>query len=141
MADLILYDGVCGLCNGLNQFLLARDRADRFRFASLQGHLAREVLRRHGRNADDLDTVYVLPDYGTPTERLLSRSRAIIHVLTSLGGLWRAARLLGLFPVALADVLYTFVARRRYGWFGRYDACPMPLPHHRAKFLDDARPD
>lgn len=137
MADLILYDGVCGLCNRLNQFVLRRDRADRFRFASLQGPVARELLRRYGRAANDLDTVYVIPDHGSAAERLLSKGRAVAHVLRSLGGVWRAARIFELLPVKLLDALYDFVARRRYRWYGRYDACLRPPPSYRSKFLDD----
>ena len=137
MTDLILYDGVCGLCNRLIQFVLRRDRADRFRFAALQGSMARAALRRHGRDAGVLDTVYVIRDHGTAEERILAKSRAILHVLSSLGGLWRPARLLQIVPVRLLDALYDFVARRRYGWFGRHDACRLPAPSERAKFLDD----
>lgn len=137
MADLVLYDGVCGLCNRLNQFILKRDSADRFRFASLQGSLAHDLLHRYGRDPDDLNTVYVIVDHGAPNERLLSKSRAVIHVLRSLGGVWRKARLLEFLPSSLLDALYAFVARHRYGWFGRYDTCLLPPPNYRAKFLDE----
>ncbi|HKR60260.1 MAG TPA: DUF393 domain-containing protein, partial [Pyrinomonadaceae bacterium] len=74
----VLYDGVCGLCNRLNQFLLRRDGQDRFRFASLQSDVAAQLLQRHGTDAIDLDTVYVVADYGMPNERLLSRSDAVL---------------------------------------------------------------
>lgn len=137
MADLVLYDGVCGLCNRLNQFILKRDSADRFRFASLQGSVAHDLLRRYGRDADDLDTVYVVVDYGAPTERLLAKGRAVIHVLTSLGGAWRMARVFQLLPMVLVDALYAIVARHRYRWFGRHETCVLPPPTFRAKFLDE----
>ena len=140
MADLVLYDGVCGLCNRLNQFILKRDSADRFRFASLQGSLAHDLLYRYRRDAGDLNTVYVIVDYGCPSERLLSKGRAVIHVLTSLGGAWKLARVFELLPAAIIDALYAFVARRRYRWFGRYEVCPVPTTRDRAKFLD-ARTD
>ena len=65
---IILYEGVCALCNRLNQFLLKRDIHDRFRFASLQSEFATKVLRRHGADPDDLDTVYVIEGYETPNE-------------------------------------------------------------------------
>ena len=136
MADLILYDGVCGLCNRLNQFVLRRDAADRFRFASLQGSLAGALLRRYGRDARDLDTVYVVKNYGAPDEALLSRSRAVLFVLETLGGAWRLARVLRLLPGRWVDAAYDQIARRRYRWFGRTDACPLPAPGERAKFLD-----
>lgn len=138
MADLILYDGVCGLCNRLNQFILKRDAADRFLFAPLQGALAREVLGHHGRDADDLSTVYVIADYGARTERALSKGRAIVHVLRSLGGVWKVAWVLEAVPTAVVDAMYAFVARRRYRWFGRYETCALAPPKHRAKFLDES---
>jgi len=137
MADLIFYDGVCGLCDRLNQFILKRDSADRFRFTSLQGSLAHDLLHRYGRDADDLNTVYVIVDHGARTERLLSKGRAVIHVLKSLGGAWKLARVFDLLPLAVVDALYAFVARHRYRWFGHYDACAVPTAHHRAKFLDE----
>ncbi len=139
MPDLVLYDGVCGLCNRLTQFILKRDRGDRFRFASLQGSLAREILGSYRRNADDLDTMYVVADHDGPSQRLLSRSEAVIHVLRALGVGWKmAGAALSLLPRSAADRVYAFVAARRYRWFGRHDSCPLPSPHDRAKFLDQA---
>ncbi|MEP6707065.1 MAG: DUF393 domain-containing protein [Pyrinomonadaceae bacterium] len=72
---IVLYDGVCGLCNRLNQFLLKRDTHDRFRFASLQSDLAASLLKRHGADSQDLDTVYVVLGYGEPGEHLLGALR------------------------------------------------------------------
>src|SRR2546428_12217989 len=96
---IILYDGVCGLCNRFNQFVLKRDPGDRFRFASLQSDFAAKVLHRHGINPRDLDTVYLVLDYAQPGERLLARSDAALSVLQEIAGLWRVvAAVLG--PVA-----------------------------------------
>src|SRR5579859_5641606 len=98
---ILLYDGVCGLCNRFVQFILQNDRNQIFRFASLQSKFAKEILGRHGINATELDTVYVFlePDLATPAsdsarELLLSRSDAVIFVLKQLGGLWRPYALL-----------------------------------------------
>lgn len=136
-AHLLLYDGVCGLCNRVNRFVLAHDRSDQFRFSALQGELGRGLLTRHGQDAGQLNTFYVVVDRGTPEERLLSRSDAVVFVLRSLGGAWRAAGgLLGLLPRRLRDWGYDFIARNRYRWFGRLDSCPLPDPRHRMKFLD-----
>lgn len=137
MADLVLYDGVCGLCNRLNQFILKRDSGDRFRFAALQSSIAAELLHRYGRDASDLNTVYVIMKYGAPDERLLSKGRAILFVLGALGRIWRLARIFELLPPRLLDRLYDVVARRRYRWFGRFDACVVPQARDRSKFLDD----
>lgn len=133
---IVLYDGVCGLCNGLNQFLLKRDKHDRFRFASLQSEFAASLLKRHGVNAVDLDTVYVVVDYGHASERLLARSDAILHVLRRLGGVWSVFRLGRAIPKSLRHALYNAVARNRYRVFGKYEACLMPEERFRHKFLD-----
>jgi predicted DCC family thiol-disulfide oxidoreductase YuxK len=133
---LVLYDGVCGLCNGLNQFLLKRDPNDHFRFASLQSEFAASLLKRFDINAVDLDTVYVVADYAQPGERLLARSDAILHILGRLGGVWGLLRVGGLLPKSLRDALYNVVARNRYRVFGKYDVCLMPEERHRKKFVD-----
>ncbi|MDQ5843980.1 MAG: DCC1-like thiol-disulfide oxidoreductase family protein [Acidobacteriota bacterium] len=133
---IVLYDGVCGLCNRLNQFLLKRDTHDRLRFASLQSNFAAAVLLRHGADPHDLDTVYVVVDYGQPTERLLSRSDAILYLLAQLGGIWKLGSVGHILPRVLRDGAYGIVARNRYRVFGKYDSCMLPEPKHRAKFLE-----
>jgi predicted DCC family thiol-disulfide oxidoreductase YuxK len=137
-APIILYDGVCGLCHRLNRFVLARDPAGRFRFAALQSALAGEILARHGRDPQDLDTLYLVLGHGRADERLLRKSDAALWILRELGGPWRAASLLRVVPRALRDLGYDLVARTRYRLFGRYDACPIPDPRHRARFLDQS---
>ena len=82
---ILLYDGVCGLCNRFVQFILQRDAAAVFRFASLQSPLAARILTRHGADPADLDTVYVVVNYDLPDEHLLARSDAVIFVLKHLG--------------------------------------------------------
>src|SRR5229473_2760258 len=96
---ILLYDGVCGLCNRFVQFILHRDRNAVFRFASLQSALTGRILARHGANPTDLDTVYVVINHELPDESLLARSDAVVFVLKQLGGFWRrAAFLLQLLP-------------------------------------------
>ncbi len=104
----LLYDGVCGLCNRLVQFVIKRDQHDKFRFASLQSAIA-----------------------------ALMRSDAVIFLVAALGGVWRPATvLLGLLPHWVRNRVYNLVARYRYRIFGKYDTCPLPDPKHRAKFLE-----
>jgi predicted DCC family thiol-disulfide oxidoreductase YuxK len=137
VANLLLYDGVCGLCDRLVQFVLRHDdRTDRFRFAALQSQLAGDLLRGYGRDAADLDTVYVVAHYGEPSATLLSKGRAVLFALAQLGGIWRLASILRILPTSLLDFGYDQIARRRYRWFGRYDTCPVPAPATRRKFLD-----
>ena len=144
---ILLYDGVCGLCNRMVQFVLKRDHEGVFHFASLQSAVAARILARHGVNAADLDTVYVVVngdpgesdqlvgDQGNPI--LLSRSDAVLFVLTQLGGIWgMAGRVLRFPPRAVRDWAYRTVARTRYRIFGRYVSCPLPTQATRARFLD-----
>ena len=152
MASVVFYDGVCGLCNRLVRFLLPRDRHARLLFAPLQSALARTVLGRHGYDPSDLDTMYVIADRRAQargprrgesgrwggSERVLSKSRAILHTLGALGFGWRLiARAGSLVPVALADALYDAVAKRRYRTFGKLESCPIPPPEWRGRFIDD----
>lgn len=132
---LVLYDGVCGFCNRSVGFILPRDRADRFRFAPLQGSVAREILGRHGKDPSRLDTVYLVVDWQGPGETILARSRAALAILRQLGGAWPAlARVAGLVPAPILDVGYRLVARVRYRLFGRHDSCPVPRAEDLAKF-------
>jgi predicted DCC family thiol-disulfide oxidoreductase YuxK len=133
---LVLYDGVCGLCNRLVSFLLRHDRRDQFRFAALQSPLARTLLNRYGLNPNDFETVVVLADFRQPHERALTRSQAALWAIGRLGGAWRSFAIARLFPFAMREELYGFIGRRRYQVFGKYDACPMPRPEDRHKFLD-----
>jgi len=133
---IVLYDGVCGLCNGLNQFLLKRDRQDRLRFASLQSNFSSVVLKRHGANSADLDTVYVVLDHDQPGERLLARSDAILYLVGQLGGIWRLGKVGRFMPRLLRDAMYNLVASNRYRLFGKHESCMMPDPKHRDKFLE-----
>ena len=90
---ILLYDGVCGLCNRMNQFVLRRDPDGTFSFASLQSSLAARILARHGADPQDLDTVYVVVNYELPDEQLLARSDAVIFILKQLGAVeLRSAR-------------------------------------------------
>jgi predicted DCC family thiol-disulfide oxidoreductase YuxK len=134
---IVLYDGVCGLCNRLVQFLLQRDKYDRLMFASLQSDFARTTLARHGADARDLDTVQILENYGQHDEKLFSRSDAILRAGKALGGFWKFAAVIGGYlPKGIRDSFYRSVARNRYSVFGKYDTCLLPEPKYRKKFLD-----
>ena len=134
---IILYDGVCGLCNRLVQFLLRHDKQRRLRFASLQSDFAAKVLQRHGIDPKDLDTLHVIENYEQPNERVLQRSDAILRASRELGGFWSAAAAVAqVIPRSLRDVVYRFVARNRYRVFGKYDSCMLPDPNQRSRFLD-----
>jgi predicted DCC family thiol-disulfide oxidoreductase YuxK len=131
----LLYDGVCGLCNRLVRFVLARDPEGRVRFAPLQSAFAREALSRHGENAENLDTVFLITGFGTPSERVFQRSRAVLRVLEELPAPWRALAVLRVLPLRALDRLYDLVARGRYRIFGKSDRCQLPPQERRDRFI------
>ena len=129
----MFFDGVCGLCNRTVQFLLRHDRHERLKFAPLQGPTAQRMLPPLGGRPQDLNTIYVLTSNG----QLLERSRAVLFAATALGGGWTLLGILRVVPRPVADLIYGWVARIRYRVFGRLDACAMPTPAQRARFLDE----
>jgi predicted DCC family thiol-disulfide oxidoreductase YuxK len=137
MQPIILYDGVCGLCNRLVQFILQHDRNGRLRFASLQSDFAARVLTRHGISNTDLDTFHVVLNYEQPDERVLSRSDAVLQVGRELGRQWKILALAAqILPRVVRDPIYRLIARYRYRVFGKYDTCMLPDPAQRSRFLD-----
>ena len=135
-AHLVLYDGVCGLCNRLLQFLLAHDRRAVFVFASLQSAIGRSTVERFGGNPDDLSSFVVVSNFRTDRARLVGRGQAALFVAGELGWPWKAAVLLHAIPPAMLDRMYDVVARNRYRLFGRFDRCLIPRPEYRHRFID-----
>ena len=131
---LVLYDGVCGFCDGAVRWLLARDPVGRLTFAPLQGETAAALRRRHPEIPCDLDTmVYVETD--AEGERVHLRSEAVFRVLAEIDGPWRRVALLRRLPRWLREAGYRLFARYRYRIFGKLDACPVPEPPERARFV------
>ena len=131
----IVFDGVCVLCNGWVRFLLRHDRRKRYRFAAMQGEAGRALLARHGLDPDD-PVSFLLIEYDRgATPRVSTDTTAIRRVLAGLGGFWRIAHLAALLPAFVRDPLYRLIARNRYRLFGRHDACMVPGEEDRARFL------
>ena len=128
----ILFDGVCNLCNGFVQFVIARDPSARFRFAPLQSAAAAGILREAGVTAPLPDSVVLVED-----GRVYVRSDAALRIARGLRFPWPLAYACRLVPRFIRDRLYDAVAARRYRWFGRRDVCMMPTPERRARFLTD----
>ena len=133
---LLLYDGVCGLCDHLVQFVLARDPHGVFDFAPLQSATGRAAVAREGGDPDLLTSFYVVRDYRRGHARTLVKGRAALFVARALGWPWRAVALFGLLPTAVLDWGYDVVARYRYRVFGRFDQCLLPRPEQRKRFVD-----
>jgi predicted DCC family thiol-disulfide oxidoreductase YuxK len=133
---LILYDGVCGLCNRFTTFVLTHDKKAHFRFASLQSATGQAWLRGFSKNPDILDTLYVVPNYESESGTSLERARAALFVLRTLGSPWRWAGILGILPDSLLNFAYDVIARNRYRIFGRYEQCMLPTADSRERFID-----
>ncbi len=133
---LVLYDGVCGLCNAFVQFLLKRDRSDQFRFAALQSPLGRRLVLRHGGSPDTVHSVYLIEKMDHPEERSRTQAKAALFALSLLGGGWKVLGALRIFPAPLLNLGYRLVARFRYRIWGKLDACPIPSQEQRDKFLE-----
>jgi predicted DCC family thiol-disulfide oxidoreductase YuxK len=132
---LLLYDGVCALCNGVVQFFLTHDHQEKLRYAPLQSTLGREILGRFAIR-DLPDGVMLLTDALTPAERLSRRSDAVAAALGLLERPWSLlGRLVTLIPRRLREFGYGVIARLRYRLFGRYDTCPIPPPDQRRRLL------
>lgn len=127
---IIVFDGICVLCNGWVRFLLQHDRPGRYRYAAMQSRAGRMLLERHGLDPDD-PVSFLLAE----GDRTWTDTAAIIRVLTGLGGRWRMAGIARCLPAALRDPVYRLLARNRYRWFGT-TACHVPTPAQRARFLD-----
>jgi predicted DCC family thiol-disulfide oxidoreductase YuxK len=137
---LVLYDGVCGLCNRLVRFVLAHDRRTVFTFTSLQGDVGRAILARYGCKVDELSTFYVLTNYRTDAAQMLGRSRAALFVARHLGWPWQLAGVMTALPTRVADGLYNLVAQHRYRMFGRTAQCFVVAPGLRRRFWEGTGP-
>jgi predicted DCC family thiol-disulfide oxidoreductase YuxK len=125
----ILYDGECGLCDRLMQWVLPRDRRGHFRFAALQSEWAQIALRRHALPTTDFDSMVLLE-----SERVYVRSTAALHVLRRLPG-WRWTYVFVIVPPRLRDLVYGWIARRRKRWYPAPAACAVPKPEWRERFI------
>lgn len=137
MADktVILFDGVCNFCNDSVNFIIKRDPASRFHFASLQSIAGRELLQAHGLPADHMDSLVLIEDGHHHL-----RSDAAMRIARHLSGLWPFFYYLALItPRFFRNWVYDLVAANRYRFFGKKDACMMPTPEIRARFLDNGQ--
>jgi predicted DCC family thiol-disulfide oxidoreductase YuxK len=127
---IVLFDGVCNLCNASVRFLIQRDPGRRFRFASIQSAPGRQLYEAHGQSAERLETIMLVVD-----GRAYVHSDAALRIARELGGPWSALWPLRFIPRGLRDPIYLWVARHRYRWFGRSEACMVPTPDLKSRFL------
>lgn len=128
---MILFDGVCNLCNGFVQFVIARDPHAYFSFASLQSESARRLLIEVHADSPAPDSLVFVQG-----GRAFTRSNAVLRIARRLGFPWSLAYPLAAVPRPVRDWAYDLVARHRYQWFGKRDACMIPTPDLRSRFLE-----
>jgi predicted DCC family thiol-disulfide oxidoreductase YuxK len=127
---IILFDGICNLCNSSVQFILKRDADGKFKFAPLQGDKGQGLLKKHGLNTDM--NSFVLIENG----KIYTKSSAALRVCRHLNGAWKIGLVFFIIPRFIRDYLYDIVAKNRYKWFGRQESCMLPLPEWKNRFID-----
>jgi len=126
----VLFDGVCNLCNSSVQFIIRNDRRGRFRFAALQSEVGRELLQQYQLPEKALNTVVLIAG-----GRAFTRSTAALEIARRLDGAWPICYAAVALPRFLRDSAYNFIARNLYRWFGKQEACMMPSPELKQRFL------
>ncbi len=130
--NVILFDGVCNLCNGFVQFLIKQDSKGRFKFASLQSKYAQDLFLNDKMPADRFDSVVYISG-----GEVRQKSVTVLHILKDIGGLWKAFYALIIIPRIISDAIYDFVATNRYRIFGKRQECMIPSDELRSRFLED----
>jgi len=128
--SIILFDGVCHLCDGFVQFVMNQDKAGAFRFAPLQSEAGRSLLQHFGLDENALDTVILIEN-----GKYYTRSTAPLRIAKRIGGLWALTYVFIIIPKFLRDAGYNLIAKNRYRLFGKKDQCMIPTPEVRARFL------
>ena len=127
---IVLYDGVCGLCDRSVQLILRNDRRGRFRFAALQSEAGRALLEKFGLSPESLDSVVLVEG-----DQAWRKSRAALRIARRMDAPWPLLWPLMIVPRPLADLVYGLIAKNRYRIFGKLDTCMIPPPEVRARFL------
>lgn len=128
---IILFDGVCNLCNASVKYVIERDKKDVFRFASLQSEIGVKILKHIGIDPKYTDSIILYE----PSVAYHYKSSAAIEIANSLGGVFNLMTIFKIVPNFLRNPVYDYVAKNRYKWYGKLDECPMPDPSLNHKFL------
>jgi len=126
----VLFDGVCNLCNGAVQFIIKRDPEGRLKFSSLQSTYAQNRLATLQFTQPELSSILVVRD-----NKVLMKGDAILEIARHLAWPWRSLKVFKIIPRPIRDYIYTFIAAHRYRWFGKQDQCMIPSPELKARFL------
>lgn len=129
---IILFDGVCNLCNNAVTFIIERDKKDIFRFASLQSETGKKLIAERGLDPNELDSIVLIE----PGVAYYRKSTAALEISRDLSGGYSLLKNFLFIPDGLRDAVYDFVANNRYKWYGKKESCMIPTPELKSKFLD-----
>lgn len=127
---ILLFDGVCNLCNDSVQWVIRHDPTAKFRFASLQSETGQTLLRQHQLPTDEINTVVLIDG-----ETAYTRSDVPLRIFAKIGGVWPLLSVFWVVPRPLRNAVYNWIASNRYCWFGKKEACWLPTPDLKARFL------
>jgi predicted DCC family thiol-disulfide oxidoreductase YuxK len=128
---IILFDGVCNLCNASVQCVIRHDTKDVFRFVALQSELGLKIIRYIGIDIKNTDSIVLYE----PGKAYYYKSEAALQIVKEFGGVYSFLRFLAVFPKSISNFVYDFVAKNRYRWYGKQETCMIPTPELAAKFL------
>lgn len=129
---IILFDGVCNLCNGFVRFVIKQDTKGKIKFCSLQSETAKSILSAYDLNSETLNSVVLIAN-----GKAYSKSDAALKIFQLLGGFWALTGIFFIIPRFFRNAVYNFVAKNRYRWFGSSASCELPSPETENRFLKD----
>jgi predicted DCC family thiol-disulfide oxidoreductase YuxK len=128
---IILFDGVCNLCNSAVQYVIEHDKNNVFKFAALQSAIGEKLMKERGIDASQIDSI-ILIEQGVA---YYTKSTAALKIARSFGGIWQLAGVFQWIPEKIRDWVYDYIANNRYKWYGKKEACMVPDPALKSKFL------
>ncbi|NDI98766.1 thiol-disulfide oxidoreductase DCC family protein [Flavobacterium sp. LaA7.5] len=128
---IILFDGVCNLCDSTVQYLIKRDNKDVFRFVALQSEIGKQIIEHIGIDTTETDSIILYE----PEKAYYYKAEAAIKIASALGGIYKLMNIFNILPKGLNNKVYDYVAKNRYKWYGKKEECMIPTPEMKAKFL------
>ena len=128
---IILFDGLCNLCDSAVQFIIKHDKKDVFRFISLQSDLGKKITNYLGINTTNLDSIILYQ----PGYAYYYKSEAVFEIAKELGGIYSLSTIFSILPSSITDSIYDYIAENRYKWYGKKESCMIPTPSLKSKFL------
>ena len=128
---IILFDGVCNLCDKSVQFIIKHDKKDVFRFVALQSDLGKKIIKHIGIDTTKTDSIILYQ----PGMAYFYKAEAALKIAKELGGIYIILSLFSVLPNSLSNLVYDWIAKNRYKWYGKKDECMIPSPELKAKFL------